>query len=130
VEHRSFPRAAGPARGDLAIAFNGGMQLVPETATKVDIKPLRDQVVIEPAEQADKSAGGVILPDTVKEKSQEGNVIAIGPGKKTDKGEIIKSDLKVGDRVIYRKYSGSDVKMNGKDYVILEEKDVLATVNR
>ena len=103
---------------------------MPETATKVDIKPLRDQVVIEPAEQAERSAGGVILPDTVKEKSQEGNVIAIGPGKRTDKGEIIKSDLKVGDRVIYRKYSGSDVKMNGKDYVILEEKDVLATVNR
>jgi chaperonin GroES len=103
---------------------------VPETATKTDIKPLRDQVVIEPAEQAEKSAGGVILPDTVKEKSQEGNVIAVGPGKKTDKGEIIKSDLKIGDRVIYRKYSGSDVKMNGKDYVILEEKDVLATVNR
>jgi len=103
---------------------------VPETLTKVDINPLRDQVVIEPAEQADKSAGGVILPDTAKEKSQEGSVIAIGPGKKTDKGEIIKSDLKVGDRVIYRKYSGSDVKMNGKEYVILEEKDVLAIVKR
>ncbi|HXW76505.1 MAG TPA: co-chaperone GroES [Candidatus Eremiobacteraceae bacterium] len=103
---------------------------MPETLTKVDINPLRDQVVIEPAEQADKSAGGVILPDTAKEKSQEGSVIAIGPGKKTDKGEIIKSDLKVGDRVIYRKYSGSDVKMNGKEYVILEEKDVLAIVKR
>jgi chaperonin GroES len=130
VEQVRFVAPQALRAGGVAIVNNGGAILVPETATKVDIKPLRDQVVIEPAEQAERSAGGVILPDTVKEKSQEGNVIAIGPGKRTDKGEIIKSDLKVGDRVIYRKYSGSDVKMNGKDYVILEEKDVLATVNR
>ena len=103
---------------------------MPQTATKVDIKPLGDRVVVESVEQAPTSAGGVILPDTAKEKPQEGMIIAVGPGRKTDKGETIKMDLKAGDRVIYSKYSGSEIKLEGKEYLIISEKDVLAIVNR
>ena len=102
---------------------------MPETATKVDIKPMGDRVVIEAVEQQ-QSVGGVILPDTAKEKPQEGVIIAVGPGRKTDKGEVIKIDLKTGDRVIYSKYSGSEIKLEGKEYLIISEKDVLAIVNR
>lgn len=103
---------------------------MPATETKVDIKPLGDRVVVESVEQAQKSAGGVILPDTAKEKPQEGIILAVGPGRKTDKGETVKIDLKPGDRVIYSKYSGSEIKIDGKEYLIISEKDVLAIVNR
>jgi chaperonin GroES len=103
---------------------------VPATATKVDIKPLGDRVVIESVEQAPTSAGGVILPDTAKEKPQEGIILAVGPGRKTDKGELIPIELKVGDKVIYSKYSGSEIKLDGTEYLIISEKDVLAVVKR
>jgi chaperonin GroES len=103
---------------------------VPETATRTELQPLGDRVVVEAVEQAKQSAGGVILPDTAKEKPQEGIIIAVGPGRKTDKGEIIKIDLKVGDKVIYSKYSGSEIKLEGKEYLIVSEKDVLAIVKR
>ncbi len=100
------------------------------TATKIELKPLGDRVVIESVEQAQKSAGGVILPDTAKEKPQEGIIIAVGPGRKTDKGEVIHMDLKVGEKVIYSKYSGSEIKLDGTEYLIVSEKDVLAIVKR
>ena len=103
---------------------------MPDTATRVELMPLGDRVVVESVEQAQKSAGGVILPDTAKEKPQEGVIIAVGPGRKTDKGEVIKIDLKVGDKVIYSKYSGSEIKIEGKEYLIVSEKDVLAIVKR
>ncbi|MBC5805374.1 MAG: co-chaperone GroES [Candidatus Eremiobacter antarcticus] len=103
---------------------------MPATATKVDIKPLGDRVVIESIEQAPTSAGGVILPDTAKEKPQEGVILAVGPGRKTDKGELIPIELKVGDKVIYSKYSGSEIKLDGTEYLIISEKDVLAVVKR
>ncbi len=100
------------------------------TATKIDIKPLGDRVVVEAVEQAPKSAGGVILPDTAKEKPQEGVILAVGPGRKTDKGEVVPIELKVGDKVIYSKYSGSEIKLDGNEYLIISEKDVLAVINR
>lgn len=106
---------------------------MPETATKtkVELKPLGDQVVLEPVEPAQVSAGGVILPDTAKEKGQEGIVVAIGPGRKTDKGDLIKIDqLKTGDRVIYSKYSGTEIKIEGKEYIILGEKDIKSIIIR
>ena len=103
---------------------------MPETATKIELKPLGDRVVVEAVEQAPKSAGGVILPDTAKEKPQEGIIIAVGPGRKTDKGDIIKIEVSVGDKVIYSKYSGSEIKLDGKEYLIISEKDVLAIVKR
>jgi len=103
---------------------------VTPTATKVDLKPLGDRLVVESVEQAQTTTGGVILPDTAKEKPQEGMVLAVGPGRKTEKGEVIPIELKVGDRIIYSKYSGSEIKIEGKEYLIISEKDVLAIVHR
>jgi chaperonin GroES len=106
------------------------VQSVPATASKIELKPLGDRVVVEAVEQAPQSAGGVILPETAQEKPQEGIVIAVGPGRRTDKGDVIPMDLKVNDRVIYSKYSGSEIKLDGNEYLIVSEKDVLAIVKR
>jgi chaperonin GroES len=103
---------------------------VPATASKTELKPLGDRVVVESIEQASTSTGGVILPDTAKEKPQEGVIIAVGPGRRTDKGDVIPMELKAGDKVIYSKYSGSEIKIDGKEYLIVSEKDVLAIVKR
>ena len=95
----------------------------------VSLKPLADRVVVEHVEQADKSSGGVFLPDTAKEKPQEGKVLAVGPGRTLDNGNVVKVAVKAGDRVIYSKYSGSEIKIDGKEYLIISEKDVLAIVD-
>jgi chaperonin GroES len=92
----------------------------------VNLKPLGDRVVVEHVEQADKSAGGVFLPDTAKEKPQEGRVLAVGTGRTLDSGTKVAMDVKVGDKIIYSKYSGSEIKVEGKEYLIISEKDVLA----
>jgi chaperonin GroES len=89
---------------------------------------LGDRLVVEHVEQAEKSAGGVFLPDTAKEKPQEGKVLAVGTGRTLDSGTKVPMDVKVGDRVIYSKYSGSEIKLDGKEYLIISEKDVLAVV--
>jgi chaperonin GroES len=89
-----------------------------------------DNVVIEHVEQDDKTAGGIFLPDTAKEKPQEGIIRAIGSGRVTDKGSVVDMHVKVGDRVIYRKYSGSEVKVDGVEYLIIPEKDILAIVDK
>jgi chaperonin GroES len=90
------------------------------------LKPLEDRVVVEPKEAEDKTASGIILPDTAQEKPQEATVVAIGPGKASDSGTIVKMTVKVGDNVLYGKYSGSEVNVNGKDYLIMRESDILA----
>ncbi len=90
------------------------------------LKPLEDRVVVEPKEAEDRTASGIILPDTAQEKPQEATVIAIGPGKASDSGTIVKMTVKVGDNVLYGKYSGSEVNVNGKDYLIMRESDILA----
>jgi chaperonin GroES len=92
----------------------------------VNLKPLGDRLVVENVAQAEKSAGGVFLPDTAKEKPQEGHVLAVGTGRTLDSGSKLAMDVKVGDKVIYSKYSGSEIKIDGKDYLIISEKDVLA----
>ena len=92
----------------------------------MSFRPLGDRVVVEHVEQADKSAGGVFLPDTAKEKPQEGKVIAIGSGRTLDNGSKVPMEVKVGDRILYSKYSGSEVKLDGKEYLIISEKDILA----
>ena len=92
----------------------------------MSFKPLGDRVVVEHVEQADRSAGGVFLPDTAKEKPQEGKVIAIGSGRTLDNGTKVPMEVKVGDRILYSKYSGSEVKIDGKEYLIISEKDILA----
>ncbi len=92
----------------------------------MNLKPLGDRLVVEHVEQAEKTAGGVFLPDTAKEKPQEGKVLAVGSGRTLDSGTKLAMDVKVGDKVIYSKYSGSEIKIDGKDYLIISEKDVLA----
>ena len=89
------------------------------------IRPLQDRVIVERLEAEEKSAGGIIIPDSAKEKPQEGKVIAVGKGKKLDDGNVIPMDVKVGDRILFSKYAGSDVTIDGKDYVIMREEDIL-----
>ncbi len=92
----------------------------------LNIKPLSDRVVVEAAAAEEKSSGGIILPDTAQEKPQQGTVVAVGPGKASDAGIIIKMTVKKGDKVLYGKYSGTEVNHDGKEYLIMRESDILA----
>ena len=94
----------------------------------MNLKPLADRLVVEPLEQEEVTAGGIILPETAKEKPQQGKVVAAGTGRTDDKGERVAMEVKVGDTVLYAKYSGTEVKMGGKKMLILRESDVLAIV--
>jgi chaperonin GroES len=96
----------------------------------VNLKPLFDNVVVEHVEQEDRTAGGVFLPDTAKEKPQEGMIRAVGSGRVLDNGTKLEMSVKVGDRVLYRRYSGSEVKIDGAEFLIIPEKDILATVEK
>ncbi|MBW7904609.1 MAG: co-chaperone GroES [Phycisphaerae bacterium] len=99
------------------------------TAKKVNIRPLEDRVVIQPFEAEERTAGGIVLPDSAREKPQRGKIIAAGPGKLLDSGQRGEMSLKVGDRVFYGKYSGTEIEIDGQDYVIVRESDVLAVEN-
>lgn len=90
------------------------------------LKPLHDRIVVEAAAKEEKSAGGIILPDSAQEKPQRGTVLAVGPGKRLDSGQLATIDVKIGDVVLYGKYSGTEVTVDGKDYVILRADDILA----
>jgi chaperonin GroES len=92
----------------------------------MEIRPLHDRVLVERLEEKEVKKGGIIIPDTAKEKPQEGKVIAVGNGKVGDDGKKIPLDVKAGDKILFGKYSGSDVKLDDKDYLILREEDVLA----
>ena len=94
----------------------------------VKLRPLDDRVVVEPMEAEQMTAGGIVLPDTAKEKPQRGTVIATGPGKLMDSGERGTMSVKIGDEVIYGKYSGTEIELNGQDVKILREADILAKV--
>ncbi len=94
----------------------------------MSIRPLQDRILIKRLEEEEQVTGGIIIPDTAKEKPQEAEVIAIGPGKVGDDGERLPMDVSVGDKVLVGKYSGSDIKIDGEDYVILREDEVLAIV--
>jgi chaperonin GroES len=94
------------------------------------VKPLDDRVLIKQSEAEQKTAGGIVLPDTAKEKPQRGKVVATGPGKLLDSGERGKMSLKKGDEVFYAKYSGTEIKIEGEEYVILKETDVLAVIEK
>ncbi len=92
----------------------------------LNLKPLGARVVVEPVEQEEITAGGIVLPETAKEKPQKGVVLAVGPGERDDNGKYIPMDLKVNDIVLFAKYSGTEIKMDGKKLLILRESDVLA----
>ena len=94
-----------------------------------NIKPLEDKIVVQASEAETTTASGIVIPDTAKEKPQEGKVLAVGPGRIDDKGNRVPLDVAVGDVVIYSKYGGTEVKYNGEEYLILSARDVLAVVN-
>jgi len=95
------------------------------------LKPLSDRVVVEPIEQEEKTASGIILPETAKEKPQEGTVLAVGPGRKDENGKLIPMDVKEGDRVLFAKYAGTEVKLpNDRKVLVLRESDVLAIIEK
>ena len=96
--------------------------------TKLNISPMADRVVIEPQEEAEEMRGGLYIPDTAKEKPQQGIVVAVGPGRLNDDGGRIPMEVKEGDRVLYGKYAGTEVKLDGGDYLIVKEGDVLAVL--
>ena len=98
-------------------------------ASKLKLKPLGGRVIIEPIEQEEITAGGIILPETAKEKPQEGKVLAVGPGDRNEHtGERVPMDLKVGDKILFAKYSGTEIKMDGRKLLILRESDILAVL--
>ena len=93
------------------------------------IRPMNDRILVVRVEEEKKTAGGIIIPDTAKEKPQEGKVIAAGNGKVTEDGKKLPLDVKTGDRILFGKYSGSEVKLNGKEYLIMKEEDVLGILS-
>jgi chaperonin GroES len=95
------------------------------TLTKVKIQPLGDRVLVKPVEQKETKRGGIIIPDTAKEKPQEGLVVATGKGKTTDDGKTLAMDVKAGDKILYGKYSGNEIKLDGEDYLIMHQDDIL-----
>ena len=97
-------------------------------ASKLKLKPLGGRVIVEPIEQEEMTAGGIILPETAKEKPQEGKILAAGPGDRDEDGERIPMEVQIGDKVLYAKYSGTEVKVDGKKLLILRESDILAVV--
>jgi chaperonin GroES len=99
-------------------------------ALKLTLKPLGSRVVIEPIEQEEITAGGIVLPETAKEKPQQGMVLAVGQGDRDEDGKRIAMDVSVGDKVLFAKYSGTEIKMDGKKLLILRESDILAIVEK
>ncbi len=92
------------------------------------IRPLQDRVIVKRLEEEEKTKGGIIIPDTAKEKPQEGKVIAVGKGKMSEDGKIIPLDVKVGDRILFGKYAGTEVKVDGEEHLIMREEDILGII--
>jgi chaperonin GroES len=114
-----MPRAAFAARAN--ILLSGG-------ALIMKIRPLHDRILVKREEEKEVKKGGIIIPDTAKEKPQEGKVIAVGTGKVNDEGKKVPLDVKAGDKILFGKYSGSEVKLDDEEYLILREEDVLAII--
>lgn len=98
------------------------------TTLTVKLQPLGDRVMVKPMPQEEVTKGGVVLPDTAKEKPQQGEVLAVGSGRMLENGQKVPMEVKVGDRILYGKYSGTEIKVEGEEYLILSEKDILAIV--
>jgi chaperonin GroES len=98
------------------------------TATKVKLKPLGDKVVVQPTAREETTKSGIVLPDTAKEKPQEGTIVAVGTGRVLDDGKRAKLEVSEGQKVLYAKYAGTEIKLDGEEYLILSEKDILAVV--
>ena len=97
---------------------------------KVKFRPLHDRVLVKRIEAEEKTAGGIIIPDTAKEKPVEGEVVAVGPGARSDDGKLMPLDIKIGDRAVFGKWSGSEVKLNGEDYLVMKESDIIGIIEK
>ncbi len=95
---------------------------------RMKIRPLQDRVIVERLAEEGKTKGGIIIPDTAKEKPMEGKIIAVGKGKTTEDGKLVKLDVKAGDKVLFSKYAGTEVKIDGKEYLIMREDDILGVI--
>ena len=95
----------------------------------MNIRPLHDRIVVKRIEEQEQIRGGIIIPDSAKEKPQEGEVVAVGNGKRTEDGKLLPMDVKVGDRILFGKYSGSDIKLDGEEYMIMREDEVLGVLD-
>ena len=95
---------------------------------KMNFRPLHDRVVVQRIDAEEKTKGGIIIPDTAKEKPQEGKIVAVGPGGRDEAGNLIKPDVKVGDRVLFGKWSGTEVKIDGDDLLIMKESDIMGVI--
>jgi chaperonin GroES len=105
----------------------GGIRM--PVATALNLRPLGDRVIVEPIEQEEVTASGLYIPETAKEKPQQGNVLAAGPGRTDDDGKRIAMDVKAGDKVLFAKYAGTEIKMDGRKLLIMKESDVLAILD-
>jgi chaperonin GroES len=94
----------------------------------MDIRPLHDRVVVKRIEEGETKVGGLFIPDSAKEKPQQGEVVAVGKGKRTEEGKLLPMDLKVGDRILFGKYSGNDIKIDGNEYLIMREDEILGVL--
>ncbi len=94
----------------------------------MNIRPLHDRIIVERVEEETTTAGGIIIPDTAKEKPQKGKIVAVGKGKTTDDGKSVALDVKVGDKVLFGKYAGTDIKIEGKEYLMMREDDILGVI--
>jgi chaperonin GroES len=94
----------------------------------MNIRPLHDRIIVERLEEETTTAAGIIIPDSAKEKPQQGNVVAVGKGKVTEDGKVLPLDVKVGDKVLFGKYAGTDIKLDGKEYLMMREDDILGVV--
>jgi chaperonin GroES len=102
--------------------------LATASPSKLQLKPLADRVVVKKLDAEEKTSGGIVLPDSAKEKPQQGEVLAVGPGRADDKGARVAMEVKVGDKVLFAKYTGTEVKIEGTEYLILTERDILAVI--
>ena len=98
------------------------------TSLTTNVRPLEDRILVRPEEGQETTVSGIVIPDTAKEKPQEGTVLAVGPGKRSESGELIPMDVREGDRVLYSKYGGTEIKVDGEDLLILSSRDALAIV--
>ena len=94
----------------------------------MNVQPLADRILVRRIEEQETIRGGIIIPDTAKEKPQEGEVVAVGPGARNDKGELVKPDVKAGDKILFGKWSGTEVKIDGQDLLIMKESDVMGVI--
>ena len=96
----------------------------------MNLRPMQDRIIVKRVDEETKTAGGIFIPDTAKEKPQQGEVVAVGKGKKTEDGTVIPMDVKVGDKVLFGKYAGTEIKLEGQDYLIMREDDILGVVEK